>query len=277
MRILLTNDDGIHAEGLAVLERIARKLSDDVWVVAPETDQSGLAHSLTLSEPLRLRQIDERHFALRGTPTDCVIMGVRHVLPDAPDLVLSGVNSGANLADDVTYSGTVAGAIEGTLQGVRSMALSQAYRLEGGRVVPWEVVEAYAPKLLPGFNVELIEEEKLVLVRSTVDRQEGREPDYVHVDWGSQFAGERGFGPIAFTEPSLRVGLGLLGLNYILRAGGMGYFRKGVVAAHVEAGELELVENAPQFVYPAYAVYPESAEGRGDIQEALHGLKQVAH
>ncbi len=75
MRILLTNDDGIHAEGLAVLERIARKLSDDVWVVAPETDQSGLAHSLTLSEPLRLRQIDARHFALRGTPTDCVIMG----------------------------------------------------------------------------------------------------------------------------------------------------------------------------------------------------------
>lgn len=94
MRILLTNDDGIHAEGLAVLERIARKLSDDVWVVAPETDQSGLAHSLTLSEPLRLRQIDARHFALRGTPTDCVIMGVRHVLPGAPDLVLSGVNSG---------------------------------------------------------------------------------------------------------------------------------------------------------------------------------------
>lgn len=84
MRILLTNDDGIHAEGLAVLERIARKLSDDVWVVAPETDQSGLAHSLTLSEPLRLRQIDARHFALRGTPTDCVIMGVRHVLPARP-------------------------------------------------------------------------------------------------------------------------------------------------------------------------------------------------
>ena len=109
MRILLTNDDGIHAEGLAVLERIARKLSDDVWVVAPETDQSGLAHSLTLSEPLRLRQIDDRHFALRGTPTDCVIMGVRHVLPGAPDLILSGVNSGANIADDVTYSGTVAG------------------------------------------------------------------------------------------------------------------------------------------------------------------------
>lgn len=125
MRILLTNDDGIHAEGLAVLERIARTLSDDVWIVAPETDQSGLAHSLTLSEPLRLRKVSDKHFALRGTPTDCVIMGIREVLPEKPDIVLSGVNAGANMADDVTYSGTIAGAIEGTLQGVRSFALSQ--------------------------------------------------------------------------------------------------------------------------------------------------------
>lgn len=149
MRILLTNDDGIHAEGLAVLERIARTLSDDVWIVAPETDQSGLAHSLTLSEPLRLRKVSDKHFALRGTPTDCVIMGLREVMDVKPDLVLSGVNAGSNMADDVTYSGTVAGAIEGTLQGVRSMALSQAYRLEEGRrVLPWEVVESYAPKLI---------------------------------------------------------------------------------------------------------------------------------
>lgn len=148
MRILLTNDDGIHAEGLAVLERIARTLSDDVWVVAPETDQSGLAHSLTLSEPLRLRKIDDRHFALRGTPTDCVIMGVREVLPEPPDLILSGVNSGQNIADDVTYSGTVAGAMEGTLMGVRSIALSQAYNWDNGRVVPWETCEALAPPLL---------------------------------------------------------------------------------------------------------------------------------
>ncbi|PZU23760.1 MAG: 5'/3'-nucleotidase SurE [Shinella sp.] len=149
MRILLTNDDGIHAEGLAVLERIARTLSDDVWVVAPETDQSGLAHSLTISEPLRLRKISEKRFALRGTPTDCVIMAVREILPEKPDLVLSGVNSGGNLADDVTYSGTVAGAIEGTLQGVRSIALSQIYQYSnGGRYVPWEVAETLAPKLL---------------------------------------------------------------------------------------------------------------------------------
>ncbi|RYE70227.1 MAG: 5'/3'-nucleotidase SurE [Rhizobiaceae bacterium] len=148
MRILLTNDDGIHAEGLAVLERIARQLSDDVWIVAPETDQSGYAHSLTLSEPLRLREISDRHYAVRGTPTDCVIMAMRHVMGGKPDLVLSGVNVGANLADDVTYSGTVAGAIEGTLQGVRSIALSQAYRKENGRVLPWDTAESHGPGLI---------------------------------------------------------------------------------------------------------------------------------
>ncbi len=148
MRILLTNDDGIHAEGLAVLERIARTISDDVWVVAPEADQSGLAHSLTLSEPLRLRQIAEKRFALRGTPTDCVIMAVRKVLDRKPDLVLSGVNIGANMADDVTYSGTVAGAMEGTLQGIRSMALSQAYSHVVGEAVAWDVVERHAPALI---------------------------------------------------------------------------------------------------------------------------------
>jgi 5'-nucleotidase len=148
MRILLTNDDGIHAEGLAVLERVARTLSDDVWVVAPETDQSGLAHSLTLSEPLRLRKIDDRRYALRGTPTDCVIMAISEIMGGKPDLVLSGINDGANIADDVTYSGTVAGAIEGALQGVRSIALSQAARKENGRFTPWEVAESFAPDLL---------------------------------------------------------------------------------------------------------------------------------
>jgi 5'-nucleotidase len=150
MRILLTNDDGVHAEGLAVLERIARTLSDDVWIVAPETDQSGLAHSLSLSEPLRLRQVSDKHFALRGTPTDCVIMGVKEILADhKPDLVLSGVNNGANMADDVTYSGTIAGAIEGTLQGIKSFALSQAANyMDGERQVPWGVAEHYAPALL---------------------------------------------------------------------------------------------------------------------------------
>jgi 5'-nucleotidase len=149
MRILLTNDDGIHAEGLAVLERVARTLSDDVWIVAPETDQSGLAHSLTLSDPLRLRQVADKHFAVRGTPTDCVIMGLRHVMDVKPDLILSGINAGSNIADDVTYSGTIAGAIEGTIQGVRSIALSQAVRHEDGkRSIPWATAEHHAPSLI---------------------------------------------------------------------------------------------------------------------------------
>ena len=148
MRILLTNDDGIHAEGLAVLERIARTLSDDVWVVAPETDQSGVAHSLTLSEPLRLRKIDDKRYALRGTPTDCVIMAVREVLPEPPDLILSGVNSGQNVADDVTFSGTVAGAMEATLLGIRAIAISQAYHWDNGRIIPWGTCEELAPALL---------------------------------------------------------------------------------------------------------------------------------
>jgi 5'-nucleotidase len=149
MRILLTNDDGIHAEGLATLERVARTISDDVWVVAPENDQSGYAHSLSLSEPLRLRKISDQHFAVKGTPTDCVIMGVRRLLPGLPDLVLSGINSGTNIADDVTYSGTVAGAMEGALLGIPSIALSQAYSVEGSqRFVPYETAEALAPALL---------------------------------------------------------------------------------------------------------------------------------
>jgi len=149
MSILITNDDGIHAEGLAVMERIARSLSDEVYVVAPQTDQSGLAHSLTLSEPLRLRQIDEYHYALRGTPTDCVIMAVHHILPKPPSLILSGVNAGGNLADDVTYSGTVAGAMEGTLLGIRSIALSQEYTAsQTHRLIPWETAQSHAVEII---------------------------------------------------------------------------------------------------------------------------------
>ena len=126
MRILVTNDDGIHAPGLVALEAIAAQLSDDVWVVAPAEEQSGAGHSLTLSQPVRLREMAERRYAVRGTPTDCVMLALGHVLKDhRPDLILSGVNRGGNLAEDVTYSGTVAAAMEGCLAGVRSIALSQ--------------------------------------------------------------------------------------------------------------------------------------------------------
>lgn len=127
MRILLTNDDGIHAPGLAILEEIARKFSDDIWVVAPAEEMSGTGHSLTLTRPVRLRRHEERRFSVVGTPTDSVMMALGYVMKDMlPELVLSGVNRGANLAEDVTYSGTVSAAMEGTLYGIRSIALSQA-------------------------------------------------------------------------------------------------------------------------------------------------------
>jgi 5'-nucleotidase len=146
VRILVTNDDGIHAPGLKSLKAIAHDLTDDVWVVAPETEQSGASHSLTVTEPLRLRQAGPREFALRGTPTDCVMMATKELMKDgAPDLVLSGVNRGANLADDVTYSGTIAGAMEGTMLGIRSIALSQSYGFERGEAVQWPTAERHGP------------------------------------------------------------------------------------------------------------------------------------
>ena len=133
MKILLTNDDGIHAPGLEVLEAIAREFSDDIWICAPDEEQSGMGHALTLTRPVRLRQHGERRFSVTGTPTDSVTMGLRKVIDGVPDLILSGVNRGANLGDDITYSGTVSAAIEGALAGVRSIALSQVMGPVRGR------------------------------------------------------------------------------------------------------------------------------------------------
>lgn len=161
MRILLSNDDGIHAPGLEVLERIARQFSDDVWVVAPETDQSGVGHGLSISMPLRARPAGEKRFGVSGTPTDCVILAVKELMDTPPDLILSGVNSGQNIADDVTYSGTVAAAMEGALIGIRSVALSQAYNFsDAGRQVPWEVAAAHGAAVL----------DKVLAVNLPVDR-----------------------------------------------------------------------------------------------------------
>jgi len=127
-RILVTNDDGINAPGLDALIEIARQLSNDVWVVAPEFNQSGAGHSLSITRPLRARQVSDAKFAIEGTPTDCVLLAVKHLMRDRkPDIVLSGVNRGTNMADDVTYSGTIAGAMEGCLLGLPSIAFSQAY------------------------------------------------------------------------------------------------------------------------------------------------------
>jgi 5'-nucleotidase len=150
LRILLTNDDGIHAEGLQSLERIARALSDDIWIVAPEYEQSGAGRALTLSDPIRVRRIDPRRFAVEGTPTDCVAMAVQQLIDGpTPDLVLSGVNRGQNLAEDVTLSGTVAGAIEGMALGIPSIALSQAMTYFHDEVVAhWETAEAFGPGIV---------------------------------------------------------------------------------------------------------------------------------
>ena len=149
MRILVTNDDGIHSPGLGVAERIARALSDDVWVFAPENEQSGASHSLTLTSPLRLRLMEERRYAVTGTPTDCVMMACLQVLKShPPDLVLSGVNWGSNLADDVTYSGTIAGAMEGAALGIPSIAMSQAGEEDSREKIDWSPGEVHGPDLI---------------------------------------------------------------------------------------------------------------------------------
>jgi len=150
MRILLTNDDGVNARGLKLLESVARKFSDDIWIVAPTEEQSGAGHSLTLTTPVRLRTHDDRRFSVTGTPTDAVMLALAHIMKDSPpDVILSGINRGANLAEDVTYSGTVSAAMEGALAGVPSIALSQAYSREGmGDTVPFASAEAWAAKVL---------------------------------------------------------------------------------------------------------------------------------
>jgi len=148
MRILITNDDGIHSPGLEACKEIARSLGSEIWVVAPEIDQSGVSHSLSLNDPLRLREIGERTYAVKGTPTDCVIMAARHIMPKKPDLVLSGVNRGRNAAEDVTYSGTVAGAMEGTVLGIPSFALSQGYSFATKKLPPWETSVRFAPDII---------------------------------------------------------------------------------------------------------------------------------
>jgi 5'-nucleotidase len=149
MRILCTNDDGIHATGLGVLERIAHAFSDDVWVVAPESEQSGAARALTLSAPVRVREAGERRFAVTGTPTDCVLLATEALIPGkAPDLVLSGVNRGQNIAEDVTYSGTIAGAMQGMQLGLPAIALSQAYGFTDDTAIRWACAEALGPKVI---------------------------------------------------------------------------------------------------------------------------------
>jgi 5'-nucleotidase len=220
VRILITNDDGIHAEGLDVLEKIARELTDDVIVVAPETDQSGVAHSLSLSNPLRLRETAPNRYAVRGTPTDCVLMGVRHILGDEkPDLILSGVNRGQNVAEDVTYSGTIAGAMEGTILGVPSIAMSQAFGPASVREgIHWACAQTHGARIVrrildlglpPGAlaNVNFPDRRPDEVTGVSVTRQGYRGPELLKIDKRTD---GRGFPYywLAFARPKYEYGEG---------------------------------------------------------------------
>jgi 5'-nucleotidase len=174
-RILLVNDDGIDAPGLVVLEKIARELSDDVWVVAPATEQSGMGRALTLTAPLRATRYNEKRFSVTGTPTDCVHLAIDNLIEGAkPDLVLSGVNSGQNIAEDVSMSGTVAGAMQGIQLGIPSIALSQAYGFEGKAEIKWQCAEAHGARIIKALLDQGWNENTLMNVNFP-----DREPDQV--------------------------------------------------------------------------------------------------
>lgn len=151
-RILLTNDDGWRGPGLKIMEEIAAQIAEEVWVVSPDLDQSGVSMSITLHHPLRVHHFEERRFSVSGTPSDCVLLGIAELMPSPPDLVLSGVNHGANFSDSVAYSGTIGGALTATLLNVPAIALSQAYH----RGVPahWDT----ARQLGAGVVRQLLEE-----------------------------------------------------------------------------------------------------------------------
>jgi 5'-nucleotidase len=146
-RILIANDDGIHARGIELLESIVRGLGHEVWVVAPDEERSGASHSLSMTLPVRVRRVEERHWAVKGTPTDAVLLALHEIMKEEPpDALLSGINRGANLAEDITYSGTAAAAMEGALLGIPAIALSQVF--VPGQEAPWETSARHAPPLL---------------------------------------------------------------------------------------------------------------------------------
>lgn len=146
-RVLLVNDDGIDAPGLVMLEEIVRGFTDDVWVVAPDEERSGAGHSFSTTLPIRVRQRDERHFAVKGTPTDCALLAIYELIEGArPDILISGINRGPNLAEDITYSGTASAAMEGALLGIPAIALSQCFRPPNP--VPWETSRDHASDVI---------------------------------------------------------------------------------------------------------------------------------
>lgn len=168
-RILISNDDSIHSEGIKVLEEIVRSITPHVWVVAPENQQSAAGHSLTIHMPLRIKEYDKNHISVYGTPTDSVLVGVRKVMKEfRPHVVLSGINHGQNTADDVTYSGTIAAAIEATLMRVPAIAFSQDMSEETGWITDWSVAREYLPKILKAFEGKEWEENVVMSVNFPV-------------------------------------------------------------------------------------------------------------
>jgi len=166
-RVLISNDDSIHAEGIKVLEEIVGAITPNVWVVAPETQMSAAGHSLTIHQPLRIKEYDKRHYSVYGTPTDSVLVGVQKVMRDfRPHLVISGINHGQNTADDVTYSGTIAAAIEATLMGIPAVACSQDIDETGHTKIDWSVARETLPKIFTALQGATWEQNVLLSVNT---------------------------------------------------------------------------------------------------------------
>ncbi len=145
-RVLIVNDDGIDGPGIKLLEELVGRFTDDIWVVAPDEERSGAGHSISVSHPIRLRQRDERHFAIKGSPTDCALLGIHELLDRKPDILFSGINAGPNLAEDITYSGTCSAAMEGAMLGIPSVALSQMLAYQ--QFVHWDTSRALLPPII---------------------------------------------------------------------------------------------------------------------------------
>lgn len=152
-RILITNDDGINAEGLHILADAVKDFTNEVWIVAPGEDQSGRSESISITDPVKFRKRDDRQFTVSGTPSDCVILAAKHFMKDAPpNLIISGVNAGANFGDELCLSGTVGAALTGLILGIPSIAISQVYITRNN--VPWDTSKAVLPKILKHFLTE---------------------------------------------------------------------------------------------------------------------------
>lgn len=196
-RILIANDDSIHAEGIKVLEEIVRAITPNVWVVAPETQMSAAGHSLTIHLPLRIKQYDDRHYSVSGTPTDSVLLGVQEIMEEVkPDLVLTGINHGWNVADDVTYSGTIAAAIEASLMHIPAIAFSQDFKEFGGkdevsRGPDWSIARDFLPRILQGLAGVECDDFSLISVNFPA-RREGVTPEIKVVRQGHYAVEDQG-------------------------------------------------------------------------------------